>query len=73
MPYAEPDTVYDIKYYTRDSRRSDKNLKVEKRTWTVASAKEAGEGNMEHGGDRKVYQWSNPASILDTENNGYTV
>lgn len=74
VPYSEPDTVYDIKYYTRDRRRSDANLKVTKRTWTMADVQEAAEGGkVLSTEDRKVYAWSEPKSILDTENNGYTV
>lgn len=74
VPYSEPDTVYDVRYYTRDQRRSDANLKVQKRTWTMADVNEAAEGGkVMSKQDRKVYAWSEPKSILDTENNGYTV
>ena len=38
MPYAEPDRVYDIKYYTRDLRRSELNTTVTRRAWKKEEA-----------------------------------
>ena len=83
VPYAEPDRVYDIKYFTRDSRRSDLNTKVERRTWTLSSISDDTGSSAECEEDAKpktqkvpnenVYRWSDPKSILDTENNGYTL
>jgi hypothetical protein len=75
--------VYDIKYFTRDLRRSDLNTKVERRTWTLSSISNDTSSSAEGEDNAKpktqkvpnenVYKWSDPKSILDTENNGYTL
>lgn len=74
MPYAEPDRVYDIKYYTRDLRRSELNTKVTRRAWkkeeaTAAAGVVAAKDASRTGG---VYKWGEYKSILDVENDGFT-
>ena len=71
VPYAEPDRVYDIKYYTRDMRRSELNTRVTRRTWTneeAAGAVVASDASRPGG----VYKWGEYKSILDVENDGFT-
>ena len=71
VPYAEPDRVYDIKYYTRDMRRSELNTRVTRRTWTneeAAGAVVAIDASRTGG----VYKWGEYKSILDVENDGFT-
>lgn len=68
VPYAEPDRVYDIKYFTRDMRRSDLNTKVTRRTWANDGAAGAKDASRTGG----VYRWGQYKSILDVENDGFT-
>ena len=71
VPYAEPDRVYDTKYYTRDMRRSELNTRVARRTWTNegAGGAVAARDASRTGG---VYKWGEYKSILDVENDGFT-
>jgi len=68
VPYAEPDRVYDIKYFTRDMRRSELNTKVTRRAWTNEGAAGAKDASRTGG----VYRWGQYKSILDVENDGFT-
>ena len=69
VPYAEPDRVYDIKYFTRDERRSELNTKVTRRAWTADGGASAAKDASRTGG---VYKWGEYKSILDVENDGFT-
>lgn len=76
VPQAENDRIYDIKYYVRDSRRahlpggSIKMVRAQYDTTAKDEALEAMEVPPTH---NKTHRWSKPRSILEQDNNGYTL
>eukprot|EP00898_Chlorokybus_atmophyticus_P004431 jgi/Chlat1/498/Chrsp103S01097 len=74
IPHAEPQHVYDIKYYTRDARRAVVHKRVEKLTpGSAAQALTASDGLPPTIGK----PWQNRrhgqiTELLDYPNNGYT-
>eukprot|EP00890_Picochlorum_soloecismus_P004619 jgi/Picsp_1/5158/NSC_02521-R1_protein len=72
VPFAENDRIYDIKYYTRDTRRAGLpggSRHLVKKELNVGEAPE----RQMPATPGTPHKWSKPISILDTENNGYTV
>ena len=70
MPHAENDLIYNIKYYTRDTRKkmmTGNNNKLVK--LSVDEIPETGK----YVKAEKIWKPSKRRSILDVDNNGYTL
>lgn len=75
VPYAEPDRVYDVRYYPRDTRRAELpggSKKVEVKEWKVGEEREKKE-QARGAAAGTPHRWGQFRSILDHDNNGYTV
>ncbi|KAK9819806.1 hypothetical protein WJX72_002645 [[Myrmecia] bisecta] len=78
VPQAETKLVYDIKYYTRDTRRAGQlvggtnKLHMVTRQYDVTAKDPALEGSELPPTLGKPYKWGKRTHLLDFENNGYT-
>ncbi|KAL4441544.1 hypothetical protein ABPG77_002048 [Micractinium sp. CCAP 211/92] len=76
VPQAEPDRVYDIKYYVRDDRRAELpggHIKLARGEYAVTAPDEALEAMEVPPTQGKTHRWTKPRSILEQDNNGYTL
>lgn len=69
VPHAEDENVYNIRYYTRDARRE--SVRTTRREFDPASEKFNGWEAME--AEQKKIRKFTRRSILDVDNNGYTL
>ncbi|GAB4819643.1 hypothetical protein N2152v2_006689 [Parachlorella kessleri] len=75
VPQAEPDRIYDIKYFVRDTRRAEGpgGTKVLARYQLDPKVKDEALEATPVPTPNKTHRWTKPRSILDHDNNGYTV
>jgi hypothetical protein len=77
IPHARPERVYDIKYWTRDTRRAGQVVGGTNKLHIVVSAVDPAvpDPALENGPavPGKPYKWSSRSPLLDAPNNGYTV
>lgn len=76
VPQAEEDKVYNIKYYTRDSRRDvypGGPRKLERYAFEVRGKEEGAEAAEVPPTPAQPHKWSKFRPYLDNDNQGYTL
>lgn len=76
VPHAELDRIYNIKYFVRDTRRAEQpggTKTLARYKYDTSTKEEALEATPAPPTPNQTYRWSKPRSILDQDNNGYTL